>query len=431
MGYSHVELMGILEHPGDESWGYRVTGFFAPTARHGSLEDFQFMVNHLHRNNIGVILDWIPYHFCLEDFGLQMYDGTPLFDHQALLTVNLRLIWEQKVFGLDSEWVRNFLLSSAKHCLEKWHIDGLRCDALTHVMSLSEGKPVEKWTPNVQGDDRNLGGQLFLRELTTVMKKAHPDCMIIAEDFIRERMTEDVDEGGYGFDMRMNMNWIYGQLDFIEHRGANKLSEVFFQCVQYPWIMGMTHDQCAHVSNYTKMGEDPYANMRLMQTMKMCFPSFGKLTFMGSEFAQKEKWDYNSALNWDHFHHQFARFSSRMNHFFLNHAPFWKNGRDNTELINNTDRDNLVLSYRRRDENATFLVVHNGSKTGFQQYELYEMKPNTFRRLIGIEEVFNSDKEEFGGSGLFMNREVKIIDGGLQFKLPPLATVIFREHYPH
>jgi 1,4-alpha-glucan branching enzyme len=447
MHFTHIELLGLLEHPNDDSWGYQVSGFFAPTSRHGSLQDFQYFVSEMHRAEIAVIVDWVPYHFCADQWSLGQFDGSALFEDTDPFNGIAPCKWGSLVSDNSKQDVRNFLLSSAYFAFEKLHLDGLRVDAVTHLIDFRSGR--YNYTP-VNGSWLNIHGIKLMEELNRGVHRDFPGVFTVAENWFLEMPdTTPIEEGGYGFDRRWSPvgNAIQRYLEKNEEERKNAYSDLThidrFSSTHRQMI-GMSHDE-VRPGNKSLFARAPgsdaqkFANARLYLTTQAFAPGNGILTFMGCEFAQKRFWDHHRELDFSDLnekpHQQMSKLTKTLNKFYNSQPAFWSAGPKGThfEWVNRSDAENTVISYHRRDEKGhQFLVIHNFSTKAFEKYNLVFnecLLPNNLKRVT---EVLNTDHQKFGGTGSYMNsEEVEISEkiGGIAIKLPSFATVVFEEKF--
>ena len=436
MGFTHLELLPITEHPLDESWGYQVTGYYAPTSRYGTLEDFQSFVDHLHMHDIGVILDWAPGHFPSDDYALARFDGRPLFEVDCDV-MGRHPQWNSLIFNYQDKRVCNFLMGSALFWIDQMHIDGIRVDAVQSMMYLNYGRYDGNWHPNESGGDENLAAIAFLKELNLAIHERFPGVITIAEDAsIRQGMTKPVEWGGMGFDLKWNLGWMNDTLKFIgldpiyRKFHMDELTGGFHRAFQERYILPISHDEVVHLkkSLLEKMPLDDrekFNQVRLYYAAALSHP--GKtLFFMGCEIAQRAEWCVKGQIHWhllDHLSHsQLFNFVKDANHFYLNHPALWQIDFDKKgfEWIDYNDYDHSVISYLRRGIEETLVCVHNFTKSEFDEYII------KLPHVKEIKEVFNSDEVRYGGSGR-VNTQVEILpDGqGFSMRMPSLATVFF------
>lgn len=442
MGYTHVELMPILEHPLDESWGYQVSGFFSVTSRFGKPEDFQFFVDFLHQNNIGVLLDWVPGHFPTDAFSIARFDGTALYEHEDPRQ-GYHPHWNTLIFNYGRKEVSNFLLASALFWLEKMHIDGFRVDAVASMLYLDYGRDEGGWIPNEHGGRENLQAVEFLKHFNSITHERFPGIITIAEESTAfPGVTKSVEWDGLGFDYKWNMGWMndtlrYFQKDPLFRRYHHSdLTFGLLYAFSEKFILVLSHDEVVHGkrSLLSKMPGDywqKFANLRLLLSYMICQPG-KKMLFMGGELAQFSEWWVKEEIHWHLLqypsHQGIQNCVKALNHFYLNNPPLWKHDFDfkGFEWVDFSDVDNSVISYRRKaDEGEELLCVHNFTPTYHPAYYL------NLPGLTFIEEVLNTDSPTFGGSGK-LNESVEIVSGseekpvGLRFQLAPLATMIFK-----
>lgn len=441
MGFTHVELLPILEHPLDESWGYQVSGFYAPTSRHGTPEDFQYFVNHMHKHQIGVILDWVPGHFPTDDFSLSRFDGSALYEH-ADPRQGYHPHWHTYIFNFGRHEVSNFLLASALFWCQEMHIDGLRVDAVASMLYLDYGRDAEEWIPNEYGGKENLQAIEFIKHLNSILHDQCPGVVTIAEESTSfAGVTQPVQNGGLGFDLKWNMGWMNDTLRyfskdmFYRHYHHNDLTFGLIYAFSERFILVLSHDEVVHGkrSLISKMPGDmwqQFANLRLLLSYMICQPG-KKLLFMGSEIAQWNEWNCKHELEWFLLryptHQSIQLMVKEINHFYLEHSALWEKDFDyrSFEWVDFADTQNSVISYLRKGDQEQLLCVHNFTPVYHSNYVLH------LGNISQVEEIFNSDHEKYGGSGK-LNLQPEVIrnpDGhgvGLRLALAPLATMIFK-----
>ncbi|MBP3458219.1 MAG: 1,4-alpha-glucan branching protein GlgB [Lachnospiraceae bacterium] len=445
MKYTHVELMGIAEHPFDGSWGYQVTGYYAPTSRYGTPKDFMYLVNTLHKNKIGVILDWVPAHFPRDAFGLAEFDGTCLYEHPDPRRGE-HPDWGTKIFNYAKNEVRNFLIANAMFWIDKFHVDGLRVDAVASMLYLDYGKKDGEWLPNEYGNNKNLDAIEFFRHLNSAMQKRFPGTMMIAEESTAWPMvTGDVKEGGLGFTFKWNMGWMH---DFCEYM---KLDPLFRKDNHYKmtfamsynnsenYILPLSHDEVVHLkcSMLKKMPGfyvDKFANLRVGYTY-MFTHSGKKLLFMGQEFAQDNEWNEEKELDWsllsDDLHSSMKYYVSKLLELYRKYPCLYEIDNDwgGFEWMNADDTENSTYSYVRKASNGrnNLLVVLNMTPMERKGFTVGVPKKKKYKLLL------NSDDTCFGGNGGEIPKEitakVKETDGkpySLTFDLPPYGAAVFQ-----
>jgi 1,4-alpha-glucan branching enzyme len=437
LAYTHVELMPVQEHPLDESWGYQVSGFYAVTSRYGIPEDFQWFVNHMHENGIGVILDWVSGHFLTDEFSLGRFDGTALYEHEDPRQ-GMHPHWYTYIFNFARTEVSNFLLANALYWFDKMHIDGLRVDAVASMIYLDYGREHGGWVPNQYGGHENLEAIQFIKHLNSIVHEKFPSVLMIAEESSAfPGISHPLNEGGLGFDMKWNMGWMNDTLRYFS-------TDMFFRCYHHndltfgllyafseKFTLVLSHDEVVHgkKSLISKMPGDlwqKFANIRLLITYMMCQPG-KKLLFMGGEIAQWNEWYSKVELEWFLLnfstHHGVQRMVKDINLLYLSNNCFWERDFDYTgfEWIDFADQRNSVISYLRKSSSGSILCIHNFTPTFYDEYFIKIPHLNT------IEEIFNSDHEQYGGSGkLNQHPEITHNPQGIKIKLAPLATMIFR-----
>lgn len=440
MGFTHVELMPIQEHPLDESWGYQVSGFYAVTSRYGAPEDFQWFVNHLHEHNIGVILDWVPGHFPTDAFSLGRFDGTALYEHEDPRQ-GMHPHWSTYIFNFGRKEVANFLIANALYWFDKMHVDGLRVDAVASMLYLDYGREQGQWVPNIYGGKENLDAIEFFKHLNSVAHQRSPGILMIAEESTSFMgVTHPVDHNGLGFDLKWNMGWMNDTLRyfskdmFFRHYHHNDLTFGLLYAFSEKFALVLSHDEVVHGKN-SLIGKMPgdlwqkFANVRLLISYMMCQPG-KKLLFMGGEIAQWNEWYCKVEIEWFLLrfptHHGVQKMVKEINHLYLSHGCLWERDFDYTgfEWVDFSDRKNSVISYLRKGSLDRFLCVHNFTPNYIEHYLINFNTEN-------IQEVFNSDDERYGGSGK-LNPHPEIVRNeygkpyAVKIRLAPLATMIFK-----
>ena len=436
MGFTHVELLPIMEHPLDESWGYQVTGFFAPTSRYGSPEDFQYFVDYMHQQGIGVILDWVPAHFPTDDFSLNRFDGTALYEHDDPRK-GIHPHWYTAIFNYGRHEVSNFLIASALFWIDKMHIDGLRVDAVASMIYLDYGRKEGEWIPNCYGGNLNLEAIEFIKHLNSIVHQRFPGTIMIAEE--SSAFTGVCNPDGLGFDLKWNMGWMndtlrYFSKDPIFRRyHQNDLTFSLLYAFSERFLSVLSHDEVVHMkrSLLAKMpGPDwqKFANLRLLYTYLICHPG-KKLLFMGGEFAQWNEWDCKAQLDWYLLqypnHLGMHDLVKDINHLYLRHPEFWRNDFDwgGYEWIDFSDADHSVISYLRKANGKSLACVHNFTPETIPNYLI------KLSQVKEVREIFNSDSSLYGGSNQ-LNREISLVkNSGFTINLAPLATMIFEVHF--
>ena len=442
MNYTHVEFMPVMAHPLGLSWGYQLMGYFALEQTYGSPEEFQDFVEECHLNNIGVIVDWVPGHFIINDDALAYYDGTPTFEYQDEHRAH-NYGWGALNFDLGKNQVQSFLISSLKFWIDTYHLDGIRVDAVSNMLYLDyDSGP---WTPNIDGGNLNYEGVHFLRRLNAIIKNEHPDVMMIAEESSAgQKVTGPEEEGGLGFDYKWNMGWMNDILRFYEEDPVyrkfdfNLVTFSYMYAFSENFLLPFSHDEVVHgkKSLMHKMWGDRYnqfAGLRNLLTYQICHPG-KKLLFMGSEFGQFLEWKSEEQLEWgnleDEMNAKMRRFTSRLNHFYKEHKELWEidDSFDGLEIIDADNRDQSVLSMVRKNRKGDLLVC------------VFNMAPVERKDFtIGVpvsavyEEIWNTELEEWGGVWKEHNPTVQSQEGlwkdyeqTLTFTLPALGASIWK-----
>ena len=438
MGYTHIELMPVMGHPFDGSWGYQVCGYYAPTARYGTPEDFMAFMDTMHEAGIGVILDWVPAHFPKDAHGLYEFDGTPLYEYQGRDRMEHKN-WGTRCFDVARNEVECFLVSNAVYWAEVFHADGLRVDAVASMLYLDYDRDPGEWVPNVYGDNKNLEAIAFFKKLNSYMATAYPDVMMIAEESTAWGNLTGFDNDGMGFSMKWNMGWMndilsYVQLDplFKKHHHEKTTFSLTYSFGER-YILPISHDEVVHgkkslLDRMPGEYEAKFANTRTFLTYMMTHPG-KKLMFMGGEIGQFREWDYEGQIEWfllDYEKHaQLQLFFADMNHIYISRPELYEidGSWDGFKWINPDDRDRSILSYRRIDKSGNELItVVNFTPVRYDGYIIDVPCSGVY------EEIINSDDEKYGGNGVLnKGRLVSIKDGDrnmLSITVPPSGALI-------
>ena len=444
MGYTHVELMGIAEHPFDGSWGYQVTGYYAPTSRYGSPEDFAFLVNYLHKNKIGVILDWVPAHFPRDAHGLADFDGTPTFEY-ADPRRGEHPDWGTKIFDLGKSEVENFLIANALFWIEHYHVDGLRVDAVASMLYLDYGKQDGQWVANKYGGNENLEAIEFFKHLNSVVLGRNRGAVMIAEESTAwPKVTGAPEEDGLGFSIKWNMGWMH---DFTEYM---KLDPLFRKNAHYMmtfsmeyaysenYILVLSHDEVVHLkcSMLNKMpglGFDKFANLKVAYAFMMGHPG-KKLLFMGQDFAQLREWSEERELDWyllaEQPHQQIQNWVQELLHLYRKNKALYEmdTEEEGFEWINKDDIFRSIFSFVRysSDKKKNLLFVCNFTPMEREDYRVGVPRGKQYKLIL------NSDDERYGGKGetrpLIYKAVKKECDGqkySFAYPLPPYGVAVF------
>ena len=447
MGYTHIEMLPVEEHPFDGSWGYQVTGYYAPTSRYGSPDEFKQFVDACHQNGISVILDWVPAHFPKDDFALARFDGTALYEHQDP-RLGEHIQWGTYIFNYGRKEVANFLLANALYWMDIFHIDGLRVDAVASLLRLDFCKEEGQWLPNVYGGSENLEAIEFLKHMNSVIAEREPGALMIAEDSTAwPGVTKKVDEGGLGFSLKWNMGWMNDFLSYIKldpiYRKYHQNKLTFGMAYHYAenFVLVLSHDEVVHTKS-SMIGKMPgdvwqsFANLRLSYGFMMGHPG-KKLLFMGGEFAQYSEWSEARSLDWHLLqyadHQEMQAYVKELNHLYTEESAFWAEDFDPNgfQWIECDDAESSIVSFVRRskEKELVFLcnftpVVHRGFSLGVPQEGVYH-------------ERLNSDAAHFGGSDVInaVPLQSKAEPAGrcpfrVELDVPPLGMVILEREQP-
>ena len=447
MGYTHVELLPVMEYPFDGSWGYQVTGYYAPTSRYGSPDEFKQFVDACHQNGISVILDWVPAHFPKDDFALARFDGTALYEHQDP-RLGEHIQWGTYIFNYGRKEVANFLLANALYWMDIFHIDGLRVDAVASLLRLDFCKEEGQWLPNVYGGSENLEAIEFLKHMNSVIAEREPGALMIAEDSTAwPGVTKKVEEGGLGFSLKWNMGWMNDFLSYIKldpiYRKYHQNKLTFGMAYHYAenFVLVLSHDEVVHTKS-SMIGKMPgdvwqsFANLRLSYGFMMGHPG-KKLLFMGGEFAQYSEWSEARSLDWHLLqyadHQEMQAYVKELNHLYAEEPAFWAEDFDPNgfQWIECDDAESSIVSFVRRsqEKELVFLcnftpVVHRGFSLGVPQEGVYHERLNSDAARFGGSDVINAvplqSREEPAGRCPFR----------VELDVPPLGMVILEREQP-
>ncbi len=444
-GYTHVELLPIMEHPFYGSWGYQITGFFAPTSRYGNPQDFMYFVDYFHQKNIGVILDWVPSHFPDDPHGLYLFDGTHLYEH-ADKKLGYHPDWKSRIFNYGRYEVRQFLINSALFWLDKYHIDGIRIDAVASMLYLDYSRKEGQWIPNKYGGRENLEAIEFIKQLNTEVYKNFPDVQTMAEESTAWPMvTKPVYSGGLGFGMKWNMGWMHDTLNYFSKDPVyrkyhqNELNFTFWYAFNENFVLPISHDEVVH-GKKSLLGKMPgdiwkkFANLRLLLSYMFAYPG-KKLIFMGTEFAQPGEWDHDSVLQW-HFaeregHRDIKRVLMDLNRIYRKEKAFYVNdfNGESFKWVDFKDHDNSIISFLRTYKNeVALLACFNFTPVPRYEYRIGVPSEGVWK------ELFNSDSEIYGGSGhgnfgelIAQKFPCHGYDCSIIGTLPPLGALFFKK----
>ncbi|WP_345980831.1 1,4-alpha-glucan branching protein GlgB [Sulfurimonas sp. HSL3-2] len=446
MNFTHVELLPITEYPFEGSWGYQVTGYFAPTSRYGTPDEFMAFVDIMHNNGIGVILDWVPSHFVTDGHGLMNFDGTCLYEHEDPRK-GFHPEWGSAIFNYDRNEVRAFLISSAMFWLEFYHLDGIRVDAVASMLYLDYARKEGEWVPNEDGSNINRGAVTFLKQLNTTTYGAFNDIMMFAEESTNYSMvSRPVDVGGLGFGYKWNMGWMHDILKYMKidplfrQHHHHHLTFSFVYMYNENYLLPLSHDEVVHMkgSLINKMpgsNDKKFANLRALYALMFAHPG-KKLLFMGAEFAQFAEWNFQQSLDWHLLeykeHRGINNILKTLNRLYIDLPALHKNDVQSSgfEWIDENDYTANVISFVRKGGRGvkSLLIICNFSDKEHTSYRIGV--PNKGEYI----EVFNSDDESFGGEGRVnaksMTSETKICHGrknSLQVTLPPLSVVYLQK----
>jgi len=445
MGFTHVELMPVMEHPYDGSWGYQGAGYFAPTSRFGTPEDFMEMIEVFHNENIGVILDWVPSHFPYDAHGLFMFDGTHTYEY-ADMRKGFHQDWNSYIFNYDRGEVKSFLISSARFWFDKFHIDGIRVDAVNSILRLDYSRKEGEWEPNKFGGNGNLEAIAFIKEFNETIYRDFPDVQTIAEEASDwPSVSKPTHSGGLGFGMKWMMGWMHDTLNYFkmdplfrrDHQDKFSFSMMYFYDENF--MLPLSHDEVVHGKSpmiYKMPGDEwqKFANLRLLYTYMYTHPG-AKLLFMGNEFGQTSEWNYKTELDWQLLqfdpHKKLQECVKDLNHLYANEPALYEQQFDpkGFEWIDLNHRNESVISYRRKGKrsNNDLLIILNMTPVVRNNWKVYAKgKPHW-------KEIYNSDDKKYWGTGDVLNPapQVKMVDKNsrifeINIHLPALGAVILK-----
>ncbi|PID68942.1 MAG: 1,4-alpha-glucan branching enzyme [Flavobacteriales bacterium] len=444
MNFTHVEFMPVMEHPYDASWGYQIIGYFAPTSRFGTPQEFMYLVDEFHKNDIGVILDWVPSHFPSDAHGLGFFDGTCVYEHPDRRK-GFHEDWKSLIFNYERNEVRSFLISNAMFWLEKYHADGLRVDAVASMLYLDYSREEGQWEPNEYGGNENLAAISFLKEFNQAVYENFEGVYTIAEESTSfEGVTRSVKENGLGFGMKWMMGWMHDTLDYMgkdpiyRRYHQNNLTFSMTYAFSERFMLPLSHDEVVHgkKSILSRMPNDEwqrFANLRVLYGYMFTHPGT-KLLFMGGEIGQYTEWNFNTGLDWNLLdfipHQQMQRYFRDLNALYKKHGAFYEKAfsPEGFEWISHDDSLNSILTYIRK-----------GYKPEEDKVVVCNFMPNTLEKYrIGmprkgkIKEIFNSDDKKYGGSGKINSRQFIIKkkkyhgkDYSVEINIPPLGVSVY------
>ena len=445
MGYTHVEIMGIAEHPFDGSWGYQVTGYYAPTSRYGTPEDFAWMINYLHRNGIGVIMDWVPAHFPKDAHGLAEFDGSCLYEY-ADPRKGEHPDWGTKIFDYGKNEVKNFLIGSALLWVEHYHVDGLRVDAVASMLYLDYGKEAGQWVPNQYGDNKNLEAIEFFRHINTLVLGRNPGAVMIAEESTAwPKVTGPVEDDGLNFSYKWNMGWMHDFLDYMKldpyfrRDNHHKMTFAMSYNESEKYILVLSHDEvvhlkCSMINKMPGLGIDKFRNLMAGYAFMMGHPG-KKLLFMGQEFAQLREWSEERELDWflldnpDHKHIQ--NWVKKLLHIYRKNPALYEldSSWGGFEWINANDADRSIYSFIRKSKDGKnqLLFVCSFTPVARPDYRVGVPAKKTYKLIL------DSDSEEFGGCGRQRPQSYKAVEAecdgrpySIAYPLEPYGVAVFR-----
>lgn len=448
MGYTHIELLPVTEHPLDESWGYQVTGYYAPSSRYGTPHDFMYFVDYMHKNGIGIIIDWVPAHFPKDLHGLGSFDGSSVYEH-ADPRQGMHPHWGTYIYNYGRPQVSNFLIANALYWAKYYHVDGIRMDAIASMLYLDYGKNSGEWIANRYGGKENLEAIEFLKHLNSIFKQKYPSALLIAEESTAwPKVSGKLDDGGLGFDFKWNMGWMNDFLRYMRYdpiyRSYHYGEITFSMMYQYSenFILVLSHDEVVHgkASLLNKMPgqtqEDRFANLRAAYGFMMTHPG-KKLLFMGQEFGQGNEWNEHRSIEWElldfELHKKMQAYTKDLNKFYLDSKALWEldSNPEGFEWIDcHSYKENILAYIRHSSEDENLLIVNNFTPVDYKNF-IFAMPYNANLKLL-----LNSDKEKYGGAGKISNRgtlktKAVLKDANpdrpydVKINVPAMSTLIF------
>jgi 1,4-alpha-glucan branching enzyme len=444
MAFTHIELLPVAEHPYDRSWGYQATGYYAPTSRYGTPDDFKYFVDRCHQRGIGVLLDWVPGHFCKDSHGLRLFDGSPLYE-SGIPALAENHSWDTLNFDFARTEVWSFLISNALYWLDIFHLDGLRVDAVANMLYRDYGKNSQEWLPNQFGGNENFEAVAFLRQLNEVVHDHFPQALMIAEESTTwPRITGPVSEGGLGFDYKWNMGWMNDSLKYMQldpvHRSShhNLLTFSLVYAFSENFLLPLSHDEVVH-GKKSLLSKQPgdywqkFANLRAFYGYFMAHPG-KKLLFMGSEFGQFIEWKETQELDWELFdfamHSKLRLYVKALNNYYRQDPAFWRADENwqGFEWLDCHDYRQSIISFMRKSQEGEFtLIICNFTPVVRHEYRVGVPKAGRYQ------EVFNSDSVQYGGSGVGNSDLIAEETAwhnqvfALSITVPPLAVLYIKE----